>query len=212
MSTISKSGGMAKFLAMLFAFLITFSLCAAAPTLASKNIEDKQLAIRAPTLKEENKVGMGETKFFSFGVFPTSYWSPGFGNCVGVLIAGNKGAIIGHYTPTGSQLGIAMPNDPLESHIYSSGPNAAAIRIPALFTANSKAFKDGLKVFIYTVVMPDNTLKFPQETAALATFLRTTTGVQPTIVHYSQATAEGPGGRLIVTSKAFAGYTTDFVA
>lgn len=154
---------------------------------------------------------MGGTEFFPFGTLSKTYGSKAFASCIGVLVVGNKGAIIGHYTVTGTQLGVAVPNDPLETHITIAGDNAAAKKIPALFTANSNAFKKGLQLFIYTQLNTDGSEKFPQETAALATVLHTATGVQPTLKHYSQATADGVGGQLTVTNNLLPGYTTDFV-
>jgi hypothetical protein len=173
-----------------------------------EGVEDKQLAIRVPDLKTANSVRMGETKFFSFGLLSKSYGSKAFGNCIGVLVAGNKGAIISHYTVSGTTLGVPVPNDPLDTHITLANDNAAAVKIPALFTANLNAFKDGLEVFIYTVANADGSLMFPQEVNNLAQVLATAIGVQPTIVHYSKATAGKAGGQMIVTNKITPGYTT----
>jgi len=202
MSTISKPSSMARFLTMLFALVMIFGLCAAVPKPIDDDIEDNSNELEARGNAQSSMVGvtltrMGDTDFRSFKKSGEKYGSAGFNACLGVLIVGDRGAIIGHYAAT--------DND-IYDRKWQVNPKRAALRIPALFEANKASLTPGLETYVYVQINADKSYVFPQLVADLVGLVENATRKKPIIKTYKKSTSskseDGSGFLVKTKSKA----------
>ncbi|KAH8587770.1 hypothetical protein B0O99DRAFT_694110 [Bisporella sp. PMI_857] len=201
MSTISKPSGMARFLTTLFALVMIFGLSAAVPTPVDDVIESRNNELEARGNTQSGMAGatlttMGNTDFRALTTAKGSkYGSYGFDSCLGVLIIGNNGAIIGHYAAT--------DNDIRDTR-WQMNPKRAAAVIPTLFNSNRASLTPGLKTYVYAQINADGTYVFPQLVADLVNIVQTATGVAPKVKMYKKTTSSRStnGGGFIVEVKS----------
>ncbi|KAF2021943.1 hypothetical protein BU24DRAFT_33115 [Aaosphaeria arxii CBS 175.79] len=192
-----RSSSMTRLLALLFALLLVFNVCTALP--ATDNdppIEEKQLATRgnAPsTFKADKKVKMGNTLFFAAEA-GEKHGSAGFDSCLGLLIVGDGGAIIGHYSATGSDIN----ND------WGERPNSVAAAVPRLFRENRAKLTPHMEIYIYAQLDEKKRVKFQTLVDDMQRHIAGATGGHRAVVKtYSIKTGREPiGGNFVVEYKS----------
>lgn len=104
-------------------------------------VRDKPLEARDNPPDIDYRVKMGDTKSFTLKKGKT-YGSIGFDGCIGVLIIGSKGAIIGHYASSAFAIGDSDP----ELNGREVNPKAAVYAIPNEYVIN---LGDSIKTYIF---------------------------------------------------------------
>jgi len=154
--------------------------------------EENQLAARGnsqSTPKGNNLVKMGKTGYFPFKKNGEAYGSTGFNSCLGVLIVGDGGAIIGHYCPNAVDV----------KGEWDVNSQAAAKAIPSYFKSNKSAFASKLKTYIYAQVEATGKYTQPELVAYLQNLIKKETGQTPSVKTYKNSTGKkGPGGGFAV--------------
>jgi hypothetical protein len=138
---------------------------------------------------------MGDTDFHALTNKGDKFGSYRFDSCLGVLIIGNTGAIIGHYTATDNDIHDVQ---------WQMNPKRAAVTIPATFNANRASLTAGLKTYVYAQVNADKTYVFPRLVADLVGIVQTATGVAPKVKTYKKtmSSSNDNGGGFVVEVKS----------
>lgn len=140
------------------------------------------------TIPSANLVPMGKTRYFDFNEDGQKYGSRGFNGCLGVLIVGNGGAIIGHYTPGDRDINDTMDlMDGEQGPAYN--PDAACVAILNYFSYNYDSFQYKIKTHLYISAERRSEIRYRAMVNRLSAIVAEVTGKKPKIHEYRQRTA-----------------------
>ena len=138
--------------------------------LTSRALTPALLDFKQKLESSTHSVATGDTEFFDF-TEDKSYRiaSDGFEGCVGIVLATNKGAIVGHYVQT------------------EQGVEDAAERITALYNEHRDKVAGATPLIYAMVKVADETLQEPEIVQSHIDMVQALTGNEPRLVDYINA-------------------------
>ena len=162
-----------------------------------------KLTARKPTYDGVTLVPMGDTNFFTFERGKL-YGSNAFNGCVGVIIYGKSGLLIGHYMWAQGHFG-RVP-EPRAPEPYRSIPKAAANAIPRELAG--KNLGGGVVSYIYA---PSNLANREAVIAEIKAIVVNAGQPVPTVKYYTDS-GDFRGAGFVVRPSRLGGMTVDWIS